>query len=471
MAQVQAQLQQLQSELTTVRTTNVDLANQLNTLQGAGVAAPVAPQAPTFALTPATSNVTGLLDYSSKLGGHIYKEGCKKLTDDEGFAMTPATTAVFVKVFANRCSVMGWNQGAQGITILQNSTGINIDIVKAYGQIDEVTLKTRCDVFCRAGGANHQSHVAQNNHMMAQCLKSSLTPAALACLEPYQAQYTFNGIEYAPLMYKIIMRLATINSVATTETLRKNLDGLPAYAASVNGDVDMINSYFDANYSQILARGATIDDPLSKLFEGYLAIPDDTFRKYILSKQERYHDGELGALYTHESLMAQASAKFAFLKVCDVWAAKSPEEERLVALIAELKGKLKLAPELARKKKDLIGKKDKKAGNAKTKNKKSTFNKRNQKQEEAWKKTPPKDGESKDKVSKGKSYHWCEHHMAWGIHSPKDCRLGNARKEGDQARKKKDKPNSVAADATAATIACPLITSLISNFALKDGDK
>jgi hypothetical protein len=47
--------------------------------------------------------------------------------------------------------------------------------------------------------------------------------------------------------------------------------------------------------------------------------------------------------------MAQALAKFAFLKVRDVWGAKSPEEERLVALIAELKGKLKLAPELPRR--------------------------------------------------------------------------------------------------------------------------
>jgi hypothetical protein len=169
--------------------------------------------------------------------------------------------------------------------------------------------------------------------------------------------------------------------------------------------------------------------------------------------------------------MAQASAKFAFLKVHDVWGAKSPEEERLVTLIAKLKGKLKLVPELTRKKKDLIGKKDKKAGDAKTKNKKSMFNKQNQKQEEAWKKTPPKDGESKDKVSKCKTYHWCKHHMAWGIHSPKDCRLGNARKEGDQASKKEDKPNSVAAAAPAATIACPLIASLIFNFTLKDGDK
>jgi hypothetical protein len=167
MAQVLVQIQQLQNKLQTVCTANIDLATQLNTLQNAGAAAPVAPaapQAPVFALTPATSNITGLLNYSSKLGGHIYKEGCKKLTDDEGFAMTPATTATFVKVFANRCSVMGWNQGAKGITLLQNSAGVDIDIIKAYGQINEVTLKTRCDIFCRAGGAKFQSCAAQNNH-------------------------------------------------------------------------------------------------------------------------------------------------------------------------------------------------------------------------------------------------------------------------------------------------------------------
>ncbi len=98
---------------------------------------------------------------------------------------------------------------------------MDVDTIKAYGQIDEVTLKTRCNVFCRAGGAKFQSCAAQSNHMMVQCLKNSLTPAALAHLEPYQAQYTFDGIEYGPLMYKIIMRLATIDSVATTETFAR----------------------------------------------------------------------------------------------------------------------------------------------------------------------------------------------------------------------------------------------------------
>jgi hypothetical protein len=302
--------------------------------------------------------------------------------------------------------------------------------------------------------------------MVVQCLKSSLTTPALACLEPYQAQFTFDGIKYATLMYKIVIRLATINSVATTESLFNNLDNLPFYPASVNGNADMINSYFDANYSQILACGATVDDPLLKLVDGYLAVPDNAFKKYILSKQEHYHDSKLGATYTYKNLMAQASATFSLLKIKGVWDAKSPEEERLVTLLAELRGKFNLAPELSTKKPD--DKKDgqsKKAGgdNKKVKNKKKTSNKKQQKQEKSWKKVPPKDNKPKEKIIHDKTYHWCEHHMAWGMHSSKTCHSGAQRKD-----KKDNKPNSVAAAATVATITCPSIASHILSFLFKD---
>ncbi len=53
-------------------------------------------------------------------------------------------------------------------------------------------------------------------------------------------------------MYKNIMRLATIDSVTTTETLCANFNNLSIYAASVNSDIDLINAYFDVNYLQIL---------------------------------------------------------------------------------------------------------------------------------------------------------------------------------------------------------------------------
>ena len=140
--------------------------------------------------------------------------------------------------------------------------------------------------------------------MMAQCLLKSLTPAAKTYLQVYQSQYTFDGVEYGPLIYKKIMQMATINSVATTETLRANLTNLPIYVASVNGDIDLINSYFNVNYTRILARGSTVDDPIAKLFDTYLVVPDYSFKAYMAKKQDAYHDGELGVSFTHEKMMA-----------------------------------------------------------------------------------------------------------------------------------------------------------------------
>jgi hypothetical protein len=279
----------------------------------------------------------------------------------------------------------------------------------------------------------------------------TLTVAALAHLEPYQSQYLFNGVEYGPLMYKIIMRLATIDSVATTEALPANLNNFSIYAASVNGNIDLINSYFDVNYSQILARGSTVDDPIAKLFDAYLVVPDYNFKQYISKKQDDYHNGNLGASFTHKNLMAQATAKFTYLTTRKIWGFKSPDKERLIAMIANLKGKLKLAPALADKRKKEGAKKDIKGGQAKVKNKKNTANKTHQKKEEAWKKLPPMDGEPIVKDVREKKYQWCIHHMAWGVHSAQECCLGASCKDAAN-NQHKDKPKNRAISYTAATV-------------------
>ena len=54
-------------------------------------------------------------------------------------------------------------------------------------------------------------------------------------------------------MYKVIMSLATIDSIATTQTLWDNLQMLSVFAVTVSDDIDTINSKFDTNYAQILA--------------------------------------------------------------------------------------------------------------------------------------------------------------------------------------------------------------------------
>ncbi len=76
-----------------------------------------------------------------------------------------------------------------------------------------------------------------------------------------------------PLLHKKVMALATIDSVATTKTLRSNLRELPTYCSTIKGDIKLLHSYFDANYTQIKAHEARISDPVNMLFSAYIVVP------------------------------------------------------------------------------------------------------------------------------------------------------------------------------------------------------
>jgi hypothetical protein len=235
----------------------------------------------------------------------------------------------------------------KNITKFMNANGTVIDLVTQYGQNNGATLKAQCKRFAKLGGADYGTHATQNNHMISLCLLNTLTKDAMARLSPYRAKYTFVGKVYAPLLFKIIMRLATIDSVATTEALRANLRELPAYAASVSGDIDKFNQHFDKNYYQLIAQGDKINNPIGILFDAYRTVLCSHFKTYIIRKHEMYLDDELPML-THEQLMAMATDKFTCLKTKNLWGSKS-DQDQIVAMAAELnklKGQLNLSKAL-----------------------------------------------------------------------------------------------------------------------------
>jgi hypothetical protein len=262
------------------------LQAQVATLKAAIPAAPATNTAAviTFAVTPQTMNTNDLLDYLTKRGSSIYEQGYKALNNKaltDGFRMANDQTVVFVEAFSCCATAMGSNKGTKQITTFAYHSGTLVDLIKCYGQINKATLKTDWERFCKAGEVDTQSRATQNNMMMAICLASSVTAEAQARLLTYCNEYTFNGVDYAPLMYKIIMRLASINSITTKQTLRENLQNLGVFAATVNGDINKIHAEFDRNHSQLLACSATVDDPIRLLFNAYLVVPSHNFKEYI----------------------------------------------------------------------------------------------------------------------------------------------------------------------------------------------
>jgi hypothetical protein len=162
---------------------------------------------------------------------------------------------------------------------------------------------------------------------------------------------------------------------------------------------------------------------------------------------------------THETLMTFATHKCNYLKTKGTWGDKSPGDEKIVAMLAALnalKGHLTLDDKLG----DIIkgkvkGKGKGQCGNRKTKNKKNSGNKANQKEDKAWKKVPPKTGDKKSKEVGKYTYHWCEHHMAWCMHKPSECSLGKERKDEQQKTKPAYTAKSAAYAATATSMVDP----------------
>ena len=140
----------------------------------------------------------------------------------------------------------------------------------------------------------------------------------------------------------------------------------------------------------------------------------------------------------------------------------------MLAELNSLKGQLKLSPKLA----ELANDKDKgdgKKGGQKKRNKKDTKNKKNQKKDKASKKVPPKDDEPKQKKHGDYTFHWCEHHMAWTVHKPTECRLGKQHKD-EQKSAHCASSATVAATAAAATIN-PHYAALLSTLGKLKIDK
>ena len=114
----------------------------------------------------------------------------------------------------------------------------------------------------------------------------------------------------------------------------------------------------------MIARGTTVDNPISILFKAYLVVPCHNFKMYIHQQHKDYLDGKLTSI-TYKALMTLAKRKFNWLKTKGMWVARSPNNEKILVMIAALnalKGQLKLEPKLS-----TIANKGNKKGNNKGK--------------------------------------------------------------------------------------------------------
>ena len=165
-----------------------------------------------------------------------------------------------------------------------------------------------------------------------------------------------------------------------------------------------------------------------------------------------------------------AKSKFDWLVNKKKWGARSPDDDKIVAMAAEinkLRGQLKLDPKLAQIAGGNNNDKDGGKKKGKAKNKKDTSNKKKQKEDEAWKKVPPKEGDPKTKKNGELTFNWCIHHMAWTVHKPSDCKLG---KKMAEEQKSSALAHSATVAASAAATINPHFAAMLATLGRDDSE-
>ena len=433
-ARQQDALEELTRLVTTLASQVTALTGQLQQ-QGGGGATAV-----DFALSPAHCGREDIIDFKSRGGRHLYDSGKKPL--DTKFDLKASGILQFMRGTRDRCDEMAFSVGTMQVTIFTNADGEPIDIIRHFGQISMESLRTGCEPFI--SGAGRETRRAQNNDLFGKFLMASLTPNAVVTVHTHRTDYTMahGNVEVvaAPLLYKVIMRCATMDSKATSSALRANLKRCPQVILELDSNITKFHEYVDLNLIQLQARGDDKDDMGDLLIESYRAAGDANFRAYWDRRYDDYID-ETGTMkdVTVEGLMTMAQRLYTLKESNNTWGAPSAQEEQIIAMQAELtglRGQLKLAggaSKQAGSRRPAKGASTQSsgggggAGGAAKKNKKNTSDKTRQKKVEAWKKSPPKAGESHTKKVGDKTFIWCVHHMAWLNHKSEDCELGKRR--------------------------------------------
>ena len=170
---------------------------------------------------------------------------------------------------------------------------------------------------------------------MFKCISNSIMEDAHLKIITEMNTYTRHGAEAGPILFKLLMQKAIIDTCSTTNYFHENLSSLDTYMASINLDIVEFNKYVKLNHNRLIACGEGCDNILVNLFKGYTAAGNDNFVKYMADHRTYYNDGNDDTMPEH--LMSFALNKYTNLTCNKQWGALLPNQKKIVALTAKVK--------------------------------------------------------------------------------------------------------------------------------------
>ena len=285
-----------------------------------------------------------------------------------------------------------------------------VNLISNHGEINLDQIRSFCLSYIE-----HETRAAQDSRQLYVCLTNSLSKKGRDRLRVWKSDYMIRDEPSGPLFLKVLIRESHIDTRATVRHLRAKIASMDKHFANIKYNVTDFNRHVRDLMDQLASRGEQSEDLLANLFEAYRSAPDKRFVQYIEMKINAYDEGQD---ILPLDLMQLAQNKYKVLVDEKKWAAPSKEEEKIIALEAQL-SKYK-----TNKNNNNRATNNNRNGNSRKSNHTTGSNNNRNSNKPRWMTTPPADSDkNKPKTVNDIEYWWCPHHKSWGQHKLSECRL------------------------------------------------
>ena len=386
---------------------------------------PIPPALPAFTLGPGCSHAILNLDdpHTGATATKLYNKAIAPL--EAKFDGETDNLALFLASVRDRARRFNWHRL---ITVpIDNGTMWNLRT--HYRQV--LLDKTRAHA---VSYVNTPARDAQDNDMFYYFLADSLTNEFHTMVFLYADTYTVTNVPVPSALLKQIIVPTRVDNPASKMHIREMLIESKQKLLQLKGNITEFNQWVRKQIGHLHSREQEAVDLLYYLWKAYKAAPDEEFVVYIKDLKSQSNDGR--APYTAEDLMVHAENKYEaqLLDEENTWGKPTEEQEKIVAMTAEINSVKMERPSMADKNsKTATKEKIQAAKKMKDQKKMKNSTKKKSMDKWAWKNKPPKDNDSKVdnafvKSFEGKKYFWCANHNngagMWTLHHPKDCEVG-----------------------------------------------
>jgi hypothetical protein len=279
-----------------------------------------APTPAVFTLAPALANTAAFLDLTTSSGAKHFKGAIESLNSHPFDFEDGADLQVFLDLVLTKSQVWGWNN-IFNIPVTDAKTTITKtwNLLDYYGMVPLASVRDHALTYYAT-----QSKQAQDSFMLCQCLLSSLALDFLKTITANSASYHLPAIVVAdgdipsgPLLLKLIISRAHVDTRATVSFLRTSLTVLDDKMISLDSNVVAFNAYVKAQVKALEQRNQTTSDLLINLIKGYKKAEDVEFQDLIRRMVNEYEEGKD---VTIKSLMDATDNKYRTRLLNKEWA-------------------------------------------------------------------------------------------------------------------------------------------------------